>query len=151
MQPQTTFAAGGNPFQKSINPKEKPMKTKAIPAKKSPKTPPKDDYSTNYMPSPALIERAKESGVPDHLASLGIRLSDDPLPATRAEINGKYTEFFASLPYNKRIVCPPDMASGISNALRTYIEKHKRTGKIRTIRKHPEDGLGGVWLMAMDA
>ncbi len=69
-----------------------------------------------------------------------------PLPTAR-RVFGKYDEIFASMKYGSCIACEYSEFQKIANALRKYLERTKRPGKVVHVSKC-EDGKARVWLVS---
>lgn len=68
-----------------------------------------------------------------------------PIPEGRRMV-GKYDDLFASMKSGSCVACEPAEMNSVANALRKFLERTKRTGKVVSV-KHCEDGKARVWLI----
>lgn len=108
------------------------------------------EYQPQRAPEPELTHHAAgEPGV--------FKCGDEVLHVTNDEYiarfntgPGKYDPLFAALKEGQRIVCQDKKQTDrIARALDSYLRKtRKEEFSIRSVQKHPIDGLAGVWYFA---
>lgn len=68
-----------------------------------------------------------------------------PLPEGR-RVLGKYDALFDSMKFGSCVACEPKEMNCVANALRKFLERNKRAGKVVSVSRC-EDGKARVWLV----
>lgn len=75
-----------------------------------------------------------------------IAVTDVPYEPVRSEMVNQVFDFFdATMKVGKSIRCEPDSVKNVEGAMRRWLQKRKYTGKVKTVSRHPKDGMGYVW------
>lgn len=161
---QTTFANGINPFTGLCNLPTRPdpiMQKPAKPAKS--KTKPKDeDYSTPYQPPVPTVKESltvassqPADPVPVDPIDLGLSITSDPLPASRAAPPYKYHPIFERMALGQALRVPTANVGKVSGAMRKWIgmegvQAHTKSTRhyVNPVSKATDTGYGRVWLLA---
>ena len=75
-----------------------------------------------------------------------LEITNDPV-VSRYSGPGKYDDIFRRLTIGQCIKCEPQWADKLGQALRTYLAKNNRPGRVKTSRNYEKDGKGRVWLL----
>lgn len=68
-----------------------------------------------------------------------------PIPEGR-RVYGKYDNLFESMKFGSCVACEPKEMNSVANALRKYLQRQKRQGKVVSVSRC-EDGKARVWLV----
>ncbi|MBP9149214.1 MAG: hypothetical protein KBG00_10580 [Rhodoferax sp.] len=140
----------------NAKPKEKvnmEPKKRGRPAKPATvKTLPKDeDYSTPYKP-PVVVEVSHCPLQPESLAPLqmlGLSITSDPLPVTRAVSLYKYHPIFDRMEFGQSLRTPTANVGKVAGAMRKWIGMKGKTAHVKSSPRYCDDsGYGRVWLLA---
>lgn len=74
-----------------------------------------------------------------------LKITDDPYVGRRV-INYRYDFLFNKLKYGQSISCEKANVGTICNALRDYLRRHGKKGKVRSV-EHFDETTGRVWLL----
>lgn len=82
-------------------------------------------------------------------APIRLEITDDDFPEKRSTIVSKYTSTFEKMKPGQRVKCPPDDVATVQNAMRKWLRnsKYAQTCVVRCMTRHPDDGMGGVWML----
>ena len=68
-----------------------------------------------------------------------------PIPAKRRTL-GKYDAIFSKLKFDENMVVPIEIAPQVSQALRSYLRKTNKKGKVRTFSYQPTTKTARIFL-----
>ena len=77
-----------------------------------------------------------------------LKVTTEPYEAFQRSIKpSKYEAIFKNVAEGMRLVCPPEVAAGLSSQLQRWLEKQGHTDFIVRHRSRCKDGMGGIWWM----
>lgn len=82
-----------------------------------------------------------------------LKISNDPMPSTRAKPGHKYDEIFSKLKSKQCLICEGNDAAKIGHALSTWLKVHGKDGVVRSTKNYEADTTGKagrVWLIVPD-
>ena len=68
-----------------------------------------------------------------------------PIPEGR-RVYGKYDDLFGAMKFGSCVACEPAEMNCVANALRKFLERMKRDGKVISVSRC-DDGKARVWLV----
>jgi hypothetical protein len=73
-----------------------------------------------------------------------LEICADPIPSTKAAPKYKYDSVFDVLKLGECIACPSDRISAVSGAMRTYLKRTGKGGRVVSTLRYA-DGRGRIW------
>lgn len=73
-----------------------------------------------------------------------LEVRNDPIPTVKTAPKYKYDDTFDQIIPGGCVACPSDRVSAVSGALRTYLKRKNKGGKVVSVQRY-EDGRGRVW------
>lgn len=111
-------------------------------------TQPKTTFASNS--NPWEPPKAKPKTSPRIINPADLSICNDPLPDVRPSPEGKYNALFTKLKYGQSLKCPQGSSPKIATALKSWLAKHKKPGKVQGQVRYGEDGTDRVWLLESD-
>jgi hypothetical protein len=76
-----------------------------------------------------------------------IEVGYDPV-ILRSSHTSKYDDIFRNLQFNQSMKIESEKADKLAQALRSWLRKNKRPGRVKSTNHYERDGQGRVWLVA---
>jgi hypothetical protein len=75
-----------------------------------------------------------------------IVIDNGPMPKKRRTV-GKYDDLFDKLEFGQNMIVPMDSSPQVSQALRGYLKRNRKLGKVRTFSYQPTSKTAQIFLV----